>query len=123
MEKNIKKILIVDDDPTFMLLLSRYLTENGYQVLSSSDGEEALKKLEVEHPDLILLDVVMPKVNGYDFLFQMRKIEGVLSIPIIVLTCKTELVDIFKVEGVREYLIKPFPQKELLEKIRKHIGI
>ncbi len=116
-----KKVLIADDDPTLTRLLGSYLGEHGFDVVVANDGDEALQKLEVEHPDLIILDVVMPKVNGYAFLFAMRKIEGVVKTPIIVLTCKPELVDIFMAEGVQEYVIKPFPHQELLDKIRKYI--
>ncbi|MBF0387171.1 MAG: response regulator transcription factor [Candidatus Omnitrophica bacterium] len=116
-----KKILVADDDPVLTRILSSYLGEYGFEVVVAHDGDEALRKLEQEHPDLIILDVVMPRVNGYAFLFAMRKIEGVVKTPIIVLTCKPELVDIFMAEGVQEYFIKPFPQRELLEKVRKYI--
>ena len=116
-----QKILIADDDPTLTRLLGSYLGEHGYDIVVARDGDEALRKLEFEHPDLIILDVVMPKVNGYAFLFSMRKIEGMLKTPIIVLTCKPELAGIFLAEGVQEYLIKPVPQEELLNRIRKHI--
>ena len=83
--------------------------------------EEALKKLELESPDLILLDVVMPKVNGYAFLFEMKKIDQKGQTPVIVLTCKDEMKDLFKVEGVKEYIVKPFVNQDLLKMIRKYI--
>ncbi|MBF0594225.1 MAG: response regulator [Candidatus Omnitrophica bacterium] len=117
----VKKILVADDDPTLTRLLESYLMDHGYQVITAADGDEALEKLEQERPDLVVLDVVMPKTNGYAFLFAMRRIDGAGKTPVIVLTCKPELAGIFKAEGVQEYLIKPFPQKELLEKIRKYI--
>ncbi|MEI6438098.1 MAG: response regulator transcription factor [Candidatus Omnitrophota bacterium] len=116
-----KKILIADDDPTLTRLLGSYLGENGYDTVVAHDGDEALRKLEQELPDLIILDVVMPKVNGYAFLFAMRQIEGARTTPIIVLTCKPELAEIFLAEGVQEYVIKPFPHQELLLKVRKYI--
>ncbi len=116
-----KKIFIVDDDKTLTKLLQTYLQEHGYDIVVSNDGEEALAKLEHERPDLLVLDVVMPKMNGYTFLFEMRKFEFGVTIPVIVLTCKEEMADIFKVEGVKEYLIKPFPSKDLLERIKKYI--
>jgi DNA-binding response OmpR family regulator len=116
-----KKVFIVDDDKTLTKILQSYLHEQGYEVVVSNDGAEALAKLEHDRPDLLVLDVVMPKMNGYTFLFEMRKFEYGVAIPVIVLTCKEEMADIFKVEGVREYLIKPFPNKDLLDKIKKHI--
>lgn len=116
-----KKILIADDDPTLTRLISIYLGEQGYDTVVAHDGESALRKLEVERPDLIILDVVMPKVNGYAFLFEMRKIEGVARTPVIVLTGKAGMLDVFKAEGVVEYMVKPVQQKELLEQVRKYI--
>lgn len=116
-----RKILIADDDPTLTRMLSGYLGENGYNVVVARDGDEALQKVESEHPDLIVLDVVMPRVNGYAFLFAMRKIEGVVKTPVIIITCKPELAEIFMAEGVKEYMIKPFTSQELLEKVRKYI--
>ena len=116
-----KKILIADDDPTLVCLLGSYLGERGFDIVVARDGDEAMRKLENEHPDLVILDVVMPKVNGYAFLFSMRKIEGAATTPIIILTCKTDLAEIFLAEGVQEYLIKPFSQQALLEKINKYI--
>ena len=116
-----KKILIADDDKTLTKMLSSFLTEQGYKVTVAHDGEEALRKIELEMQDLILLDVVMPKVNGYAFLFDMKKLEQGSKTPIIVLTCKDEMKDLFKVEGVKEYIVKPFVNKDLLEVIRKYI--
>ena len=116
-----KKILIADDDRGLTHLLNAYLVEKGYTTVIAHDGAEALTLLEREHPDLIVLDVVMPKVNGYDFLFEMRKVEDALKVPVIVLTGKPDMADIFKVEGVVEYLVKPFTPQELMEKIKKYI--
>ena len=116
-----KKILIADDDKTLTKMLGSFLGEKGYQVIVTHDGEEALKKLELESPDLILLDVVMPKVNGYAFLFEMKKIDQKGQTPVIVLTCKDEMKDLFKVEGVKEYIVKPFVNQDLLKMIRKYI--
>ena len=116
-----QKVLIVDDDPTLTYLLGTFLTENGYDVVTAADGEEGLQKLAAEHPDLILLDVVMPKVNGYAFLFEMRKREIGSNVAVIVMTCKVDMKDIFQAEGVLEYLEKPFNNKELLDKIRQYL--
>lgn len=113
--------MIVDDDPTTTRLLASFLTDNGFSVIVSHDGQDALIKLEHERPDLIILDVVMPDVNGYSFLFLMRKINGLVPPPVIVLTQKADMADIFLAEGVREYLVKPYPNRELLDRIKKYI--
>jgi len=116
-----KTILVADDDRTLTRLLKKYLEDHGFNIIVSNDGEEALKELERVRPDLILLDIQMPKVNGYSFLFEMRKLEHCASIPVIILTCKEEMEEIFRVEGVKEYIVKPARNEVLLEKIRKHI--
>lgn len=116
-----KKILMADDDKTLTRSVSVFLAEQGYDLCVAHDGEEALDKLRSEVPDLVLLDVVMPKVNGYSFLFEMKKLDQGAQTPVIVLTCKEEMKDLFKVEGVKEYIVKPFRNKDLLEKIHKYI--
>lgn len=116
-----KTILIIDDDRTLTRLLKKFFQDHDFDVLVADDGDEALKKLEVTRPDLVILDIQMPKLNGYSFLFEMHKYERGTRIPVIVLTCKEELEDIFRVEGVKEYLIKPIPNDDLLAKVRKHI--
>jgi two-component system, OmpR family, response regulator CpxR len=116
-----KTILIADDDRIMTRMLGSFLTEQGYRVLVAHDGEEALQTLEREPVDLILLDVVMPKVNGYAFLFDIKKIDHSADTPIIVVTCKDEMQDLFKAEGVKEYIVKPFTNQDLLALIRKHI--
>jgi CheY-like chemotaxis protein len=104
-------------------MLERFLLDNGFNVITAFDGEEALSKVEGGHPDLLLLDVQMPKVNGYSFLFELKKIDSGRPIPVIVLTCKEEMKDIFLVEGVKEYLVKPVLNSDLLKKIQQHIGV
>ncbi len=116
-----KTILVADDDRVLTRLLKKYLEEHGLSVVVSNDGEEALKELERMRPDLILLDIQMPKVNGYSFLFEMRKLEQCAAIPVIILTCKEEMEEIFRVEGVKEYIVKPVRNEILLEKIKKHL--
>ena len=116
-----KRVLIVDDDRTLTTMLSAFLQDQGYAITIACNGEAALAELERGVPDIILLDVQMPKMNGYTFLFEMKKIEQAQGVPVIVLTCKGEMEDIFKVEGVKEYIVKPFPNKELVEKIRKYV--
>ncbi len=114
-----KKILIIDDDPTLTKMAETFLASHGYQVAVASDGEEGLQKVASFHPNLIILDVQMPKMNGYTLMFELKKIPNAASIPIIVLTAKEGMAEIFKVEGVKEYLTKPLQPDVLLAHIKK----
>ena len=116
-----KTILIVDDDTTLVRVLGQTLENEGYRPVLAYDGAEALKKVQDEHPDLIILDVQMPRVHGYAFLFELRKIDGGRDIPILVLTSNQDMKDIFTAEGVKEYLIKPCSPKIVLAKIKQYV--
>ncbi len=116
-----KKILIVDDDRTVIALLTPFLTSHGFTVASSHDGEEGIAMVADNAPDLIVLDVQMPKMNGYTFVYELKKKVGNRVPPIIVLTAKEGMAEIFKVEGVQEYLTKPIDMQKLLEVVRKLI--
>ena len=116
-----KTILIVDDDPTLVRILAQTLEKESYRAVLAYDGAEALKKVQDEHPDLIVLDIQMPRVHGYAFLFELRKIDGGQSIPIIVLTSNEDMAEIFLAEGVKEYLVKPCVPETVLAKIRKYL--
>ena len=117
-----KKILIVDDEPDFVRLVKMRLEANGYEVTMAFDGEEGLKKVQQETPDLILLDIMMPKKDGYAFLLDLKKEKATKSIPVIALTGKTKMEDMFKSEGAKDYITKPFKSAELLAKIKEIIG-
>ena len=116
-----KKILVIDDDPTLVKLVQPFLQAHGYDVSVCCDGEEGIARLNKEKPDLIILDVQMPKMNGYTFIFEMKKISHVKNVPIIVLTAKEGMAEIFKVEGVKEYLTKPFQTEKLLDHVKKYV--
>jgi len=115
-----KKVLVVDDDLTNTKLIESFLQSEGYEVIVAHDGEEGLKKLK-SRPDLIVLDVQMPVMDGYEFILEKKNIEGANQIPVIVLTAREGMVDMFKVEGAREYLIKPFQPAALLHSIQRCI--
>ena len=116
-----KKILVIDDDPALTRMVDSYFTSHGYEVIVAFDGDEGLEKIKADVPDLIILDVQMPKMNGYTFVHEMKKIPQSENIPIIVLTAKQGMAEIFKVEGVKDYITKPFAMEKLLESIKKHI--
>ncbi len=115
-----KKILIIDDDPTILRMCESFLSAHGFIVTTAFDGEQGIEKFKAERPDLIVLDVQMPKMNGYTFVFELKKAGGSKT-PIIVLTAKEGMAEIFKVEGVKEYMTKPLKPEVLLANIQKHI--
>ena len=112
-----KKILIVDDEPAFTNLVDQVLTQKGYQALKASDGQEALRLLFAHKPDLVLLDVVMPKMDGWQTLNRIRELS---DIPIIILTGKRAAEeDIVRGLdcGADDYLLKPVRNRELVARV------
>jgi CheY-like chemotaxis protein len=112
-----KIILVADDDGVNRELLKKRLTETGYNVLTASDGVEALAVIAKQIPDLIILDVEMPNMNGYAFMQAKKKISAYANIPVIMLTSHEETEPIFKRYGVRSYFIKPLNMQLLLDKL------
>jgi twitching motility two-component system response regulator PilH len=116
----INKILIVDDSPTERFFLTDILVKAGYTVTQAENGEQALAKVKLEMPELILMDVVMPGKNGYQITRAISKDPLTEKIPIIMCTTKGQETD--KVwgmrQGARDYVVKPVSQEELLTKIR-----
>ena len=116
----IRKILVADDSPVERLALQEVLSRNGYQVLTAESGEQAIERSRSERPDLILMDVVMPGMNGYQATRTISRDEGTRDIPIIMCTSKGQETD--KIWGMRQgalaYLVKPVDHDELLARIR-----
>lgn len=118
-----KKILIIEDEKVSQALVKFGLKESLFDVLVAEDGDIGLKKVQQEHPDLIILDVGLPHVDGYQFIKELRTLEEFHDIPVIVLTSNETLENVFKLEGIKEYLIKPVPLAELVERVKLHLGI
>ena len=113
-----KKILAIDDDPIFLRVVDQVLTPQGYEVLQAGQGQEGLRLLFAEKPDLVLLDVVMPRMDGWQTCQRIREIS---DIPIIMLTGKQKAEeDIVRGldYGADEYLLKPIGSKELVARVR-----
>jgi two-component system, OmpR family, alkaline phosphatase synthesis response regulator PhoP len=115
-----KKILVVDDDTTVTTLLNGLLSTEGYAVLVAHDGLDAMVQVRKNVPDLIILDVMMPEINGYDVCKDLKFDERFKSIPIIIITSRPQELDprIGLLMGI-DYMQKPIDTKLLLEKIRK----
>lgn len=112
-----KKILIVDDDPNICELLRLYLEKDGFNTVIASDGEEAVKFAESEKPDLMLLDIMLPKMDGWQVCREIRKKS---ELPIIMLTAKGETFDkVLGLElGADDYVSKPFDTKEVVARVK-----
>lgn len=117
-----KKILFIDDEPDLVKMVTMRLEANDYEVLAAADGQEGLEKARSEKPDLILLDILMPKKDGYAFVKEAKGDESLKRIPIVVLTAKPGMKDLFAIEGIKDYILKPFDNQDLLSKIKKYLG-
>ncbi len=118
-----KRVLIVDDEKDIVETIQFRLELEGFECLVAYDGEEALLKAKSENPDLILLDIMLPKINGYKIARLLKFDESYKHIPIIMLTARTQQTDIELGEetGADEYVKKPFDMDELLNIIRKYL--
>ena len=115
----VKTILVVDDSPTERHVLVELLTKNGYKVITAENGEEGVEKAKKELPDLILMDVVMPGLNGYQATRTLTRDDATKHIPVIVCTSKGQETD--RIWGLRQgaldYIVKPINGEDLLSKI------
>ena len=112
-----EKILVVDDDTNICELLRLYLTKEGYQVTTANDGEEGLEKFNQLKPDMVLLDVMMPRMDGLEVCRRIRKLGNT---PVMMLTAKGETFDkVLGLElGADDYMVKPFDTKEVVARIK-----
>ena len=121
MADNKKTILLVDDEPDLLDSLSVRLRASGYNVLLATDGLEALKKARSENPDLILLDLMLPKMDGYK-VARLLKFDGRYShIPILILSARCQDMDkeLGKSAGADDYMVKPFDSADLISRIKR----
>jgi DNA-binding response OmpR family regulator len=116
-----KKILIIEDDKFLRQLILRKLEREGYQVVEAVDGEEGYKKIKLEMPDIVLLDLILPGIDGFEFLSRVKEDDTINKIPVIILSNLGQREDIDRglKLGAVDYLIKAhFTPSEIIEKVR-----
>ena len=118
------RILVVDDEPDIIELVEFNLKQAGYVVTTAADGAEALKKIRAQKPDLIVLDVMLPEMDGFEICKALRLDEATAKLPIIMLTAKAAEIDrVLGLElGADDYLTKPFSPRELLLRVKKMLA-
>jgi DNA-binding response OmpR family regulator len=114
-------VLVVEDDPVILRLLEVNFTMEGFEVLSAADGREALERARVDRPDIVVSDIMMPNMNGFELLEAMRADPDVAGIPIILLSAKAQTDDVRAGldAGADDYITKPFEPLELVERVTK----
>lgn len=118
-------ILLVDDDPINLQVLLEYLDEEGFRVLIAEDGEDAIEQAEFAQPNIILLDVMMPGMNGFETCEYLRKHSPTREIPVILITALSDTRNKIKGfhSGAVDYIVKPFQQEEVLARIQTHLTL
>ncbi len=119
-----KKILLVDDSSTVLLMERMILSKNEYEVVTAKDGQEGVEKAISERPDLILMDVVMPRMDGFEACRKLRERDETRAIPVIMVTTRGELASVENgyTSGCTDYVTKPLHGLELLAKVRSCLG-
>jgi twitching motility two-component system response regulator PilH len=117
-----KHVLVVDDSPTDRQIVTTLLQKQGYEVTTAVDGEDALDKIAAERPPLIVLDIILPKMNGYQVLRQLKTAPETRDIKVILVSSKSQESDRFwgLKQGADDYIAKPYPDEALLAAVRRH---
>lgn len=117
------KVMVVDDEPDIRRLVSFALKRHGYEVVEAEDGLAAVALAEREMPDLILMDVMMPVMNGYEASQKLRENEGTSRIPIVMLSAKSQATEVQAglESGATRYICKPFTPKDLVAEVTKYV--
>ena len=115
-----KKILVVDDSKTALFMVTTILKKEPYQLLTATDGQQAVEVAAAERPDLVLMDVVMPRMTGFEACRELKRREDTKAIPVILVTTRgeEENVEIGFESGCNDYVTKPVNGQELLAKVR-----
>ena len=120
MKKKIQ-ILLVDDEPDFLEPISFWLESKGYSVILANNGKQALEVIKSEHLDIVFLDIMMPEMDGYSCLKEIRKLPKTKDIPVLILSGKEEkkVRDLFAFQNISGYLEKPFKLDDVAEKVKE----
>ena len=120
-----RKILIVDDEPYILNILDFSLDAEGYRVLQASDGEEALRLAQEQTPDLIVMDVMMPRQDGFETCKRLKEDVRTADIPVVLLTARNSREDRSRGEAVKAdgYITKPFSPQRLLDTVQEFLGV
>ncbi len=119
-----KKILLIEDEEVIIRLLNRKLSGIGYEVVLAMDGEEGLEKMREQRPDLVLLDIIMPRKGGFEVLEEMKKDKNLFDIPVVIISNSGQPLELERAKklGVSDWLVKAeFDPKEVVEKVKKYI--
>jgi two-component system response regulator VicR len=120
-----KKIMVVDDEPDTVDLVKLVLETEGYEIMVAYGGQEALDMIKVDRPDLVLLDIMMPQMDGWAVRKKIVENEETKDIPVVMLTAKAQPIDKMiglHVVGVTDYITKPFGRKELIDSVKRIVG-
>ncbi len=117
-----KRVLVVDDSPTDRQMVTTLLQKQGYEVTVAVDGEDALEKISIEQPPVIVLDIILPKMNGYQVLRQLKMSPDTRDIKVILVSSKSQESDRFwgLKQGADDYIVKPYADAVLLAAIARH---
>lgn len=120
-----KKILVVDDEEDMQKLLKVRLEQEDFNVITAADGDVAIKAAELEVPDLIILDIMLPKMDGYTCLKEIRRLPKTKDIPVLILSGKEEdkVRDLFAFQKISGYIEKPFELDNLVIKVKEILGM
>ncbi|QUY45914.1 response regulator (plasmid) [Acaryochloris sp. 'Moss Beach'] len=118
-----KTVLVVDDSPAELKLMCLYLKEAGYLVVSTDDAKDALSKAETQKPDLVITDVVMPEMSGFELCRSLKKNEATQQLPVIICTTKNQDLDKLwgRKQGADEYITKPYTREDFLKAVKSAI--
>ena len=118
-----KRILVVEDDPTGREVIADFLTAHGYTVKVATNGDEALELWRQERPDLVVADVLLPRKNGFEVCFEIKRTEAGARTPVLLISavCTDAAAELYAATGVRAqgYLTKPFKMRQLLARVRE----
>lgn len=117
-------VLVIDDDPSIVKLLKSRLEHHGYYVLTAEDGEQGYEVIKSKRPDLIISDILMPKMTGYDLLQKLKKeTDGTQNIPVLILTAKGSMKDFFSKWEIHAFMVKPVAAEDLIAKIEELLRV